>query len=97
MTDIVFVSKLVEAAVLDQVSQYFQDNNLWHPNHHGFRPCHSTSTAIGQIYDTWIRNAEKKKLTATLLLDLSSAFDVVDHGILLEKLKIYNFSPEAIE
>ena len=51
VTDIVFVSKLAEAAVLDQVTRYFQENNLWHPNHHGFRPSHSTATAISQLYD----------------------------------------------
>ena len=97
ITDIVFVSKLAEAAVLEQVTQYFHENELWHPNHHGFRPNHSTSTAISQLYDIWIRNAEKKELTATLLLDLSCAFDVVDHLILIEKLKIYNFSRDTIE
>ena len=97
VTDIVFVSKLAEAAVLDQVTKYFQEKILWHPNHHGFRPSHSTATAISQLYDIWIRNAEKKELTATLLLDLSAAFDIVDHVILIEKLRLYNFSLEAIQ
>ena len=97
VTDIVFVSKLAEAAVLEQVTNYFQENDLWHPNHHGFRPNHSTSTAITQLYDIWIRNAEKKELSATLLLDLSAAFDVVDHIILLDKLLLYNFSQETIQ
>ena len=42
VTDIVFVSKLVEAAVYEQVDQYFTCNDLWHPNHHGFKAYHST-------------------------------------------------------
>ena len=96
VTDIVFVSKLAEAAVLDQVADHFSVNKLWHPNHHGFRPNHSTGTALSQLYDLWIGNAEDKELTAALLLDLSAAFDVVDHHILLEKLKLYNFSDETI-
>ena len=96
VTDIVFVSKLAEAAVFDQVADHFSANKLWHPNHHGFRPNHSTGTALSQLYDLWIRNAEDTKLTAALLLDLSAAFDVVDHHILLEKLKLYNFSDETI-
>ena len=96
VTDIVFVSKLAEAAVYDQVSEHFSANNLWHPNHHGFRPNHSTASAISQMYDFWIRGAEKTELSAALLLDLSAAFDVVDHFILLEKLKLYNFSPKTI-
>jgi hypothetical protein len=91
VTDIVFVSKLAEAAVYEQVEIHFTSNNLWHPNHHGFKAYHSTATAITQIYDIWIRAAENKELTAALLLDLSAAFDVVDHKILL-----YKFSPKAL-
>ena len=37
VTDIVFVSKLVEAAVYEQVETHFTSNHLWHPNHHGFK------------------------------------------------------------
>ena len=96
VTDIVFVSKLAEAAVYEQVEEHFSTNNLWHPNHHGFKANHSTSTAISQIYDFWIKSAENKELTAALLLDLSAAFDVVDHQILLEKLQMYKFSPKTL-
>ena len=96
VTDIVFVSKLAEAAVFDQVAEHFSKNNLWHPNHHGFRPNHSTATAVAQLYDFWIKKAEDTELCAALLLDLSAAFDVVDHNILLEKLHLYNFSDKSI-
>ena len=61
VTDIVFVSKLAEAAVLDQVTEYFSKKKLWHSNHHGFRAHHSTATALAQILDVWINNAEKKR------------------------------------
>ena len=97
VTNIVFISKLVEAAVYKQVEEYFSSNNLWHQNHHGFRANHSTVTAINQLYDMWIKAAEKKRLTAVLLLDLTAAFDVVDHEILLNKLLLYNFSPAALK
>jgi hypothetical protein len=96
VTDIVFVSKLAEAAVFEQVAEHFSKNNLWHPNHHGFRPSHSTATALSQLYDFWIKKAENKELSAALLLDLSAAFDVVDHKIILEKLQLYNFSDKSI-
>ena len=96
MTDIVFVSKLAEAAVFQQIAEHFSANNLWHPNHHGFRPNHSTATAVSQLYDIFIRGAENRELTAALLLDLSAAFDVVDHQILLQKLELYNFTPDTI-
>ena len=95
VTDLVFVSKLAEAAVFDQVSEHFRKNKLWHPNHHGFRPNHSTASALSQLYDFWVKKAENKELTAALLLDLSATFDVIDHKILLEKLELYKFSPKA--
>ena len=96
MTDIVFVSKLAEAAVLQQITEHFSINKLWHQNHHGFRPNHSTATAITQLYDIFIRGAENKELTAALLLDLSAAFDVVDHQLHLQKIELYNCTPNTV-
>ena len=96
VSDIVFVSKIAEAAVFEQTFQHFDENDLWHPNHHGFKPHHSTATAVAQLYDLWIQGAEEKELAAALLLDLSAAFDVVDHKILLEKIELYNFSQKTI-
>jgi hypothetical protein len=97
VSDIVFVSKIAEAMVFEQTFQHFESNNLWHPNHHGFKPHHSTATAVAQLYDLWVQGAEEKELSAALLLDLSAAFDVVDHKILLEKLKLYNFSTKTLQ
>ena len=50
VSDIVFVSKIAEAAIFEQTFAHFNENQLWHPNHHGFRPNHSTATALIQLY-----------------------------------------------
>ena len=92
VSDIIFVSKIAESAVFEQTFEHFNQNHLWHSNHHGFRPNHSTATALAQLQDIWIRGAEDTKFTAALLLDLSAAFDVVDHRILLDKMALYGFS-----
>ena len=47
------------------------------------------------MHDLWIKAAKETKLTTALLLDLSVAFDVVDHHILLKKLKFYKFSEKS--
>ena len=89
------LSKLEEYAVFDQVSTHFNLNNLFHDNHHGFQAGHNTTTALIQLYDLWLNSAEDKELTAALFLDLSAAFDIVDHNVLLKKLKAYKFSEKT--
>ena len=46
VSDIIFLSKIIESAVYDQTFEHFNNNHLWHTNHHGFRPNHSTATAL---------------------------------------------------
>ena len=72
-------------------------NNFFHPNHHGFRAKHSTSTAMIQMYDTWVQAVDKGELTGVCMLDMSAAFDVVDHDLLLSKLGLYGFDGRALE
>ena len=54
------------------------------------------SYALIQLYDKWITAVENGEFTTALLLDLSTAFDLGDHQILLGKLRPYNFSDETI-
>ena len=79
-----------------QIVEYMNSNDLFHPNHHGFRAGHSTTTAMIQMYDSWVQAVDKGELTGVCMLDMSAAFDVVDHGILLNKLKLYGFDERAI-
>ena len=96
VSNLIYVGMLCEKVVAEQLLNHFVDNNLWHPNHHGFRPNHSTATALIQLYDKWITAVENGEFTAALLLDLSATFDLVDHQILLGKLRLYNFSDDTI-
>ena len=90
------VSKLAEYAVLEQLLHHFEQNSIFHPNHHGFLPHHNTATALMQIYDLWLSASENHELSAALFLDLSAAFDIIDHTILCDKLRVYNFSEDTI-
>jgi hypothetical protein len=90
------LSKVIERAIFIQVVEYMNKNELFHPNHHGFRAGHSTSTAMIQMYDSGVQAVDKGELTGVCMLDMSAAFDVVDHGILLNKLKLYGFDEQAI-
>ena len=88
-------SKVLEKAIFMQLVVYLEGNNLLHPFHHGFRAKHNTSTALLQMLDVWLHALEDNKLTAVIMLDMSAAFDVVDHEILLDKLKLYGLDMEA--
>ena len=76
--------KTVERAVFQQFIDYLEKNSILHPSHHGFRTAHSTCTALLQMYDTWVEALGEGELSAVTMLDMSAAFDVVDHSILIE-------------
>ena len=75
----------------NQVTKYFEDNNLLPGNQHGFRAQRSTMTAWAEIQDDWPRNTGEKCKTAILLWDLSAAFDTLDPELMCKKLKAYKF------
>ena len=89
-------SKICERAVFCQIVEYMENNNLLHPSHHGFRAKHNTSTALLQMIDTWVEAFDNDDITAVIMVDLSAAFDVVDHIILLDKLEVYGFEMKEI-
>ena len=91
------VSKLVEKAVYCQMYEYLLINQLIHPNHHGFLQNCSTATALQQILDGWLQHLDNQKLVAGLFLDLSAGFDIINHRILLKKMKQYNFTDSTME
>ena len=65
-----------------------ESNGLVHPNLHGSRAGHSTATALTQLYDQWVEEVEEGKMVGVLLCDQSAAFDLCDHHLLIEKLKL---------
>ena len=91
------LSKVIERTIFIQIVDYMNNNDLFHPNHHGFRAQHSTSTAMIQMYDSWVQAVDKGELTGVCMLDMSAAFDVVDHDILLKKLQLYGFDDGSLQ
>ena len=88
VSNLIFVGMICEKVIAEQVFYHFDQNKFWHQNHHGFHPNHSTATALINLTDLWLQAADNGKLTAALLLDLSAAFDLVDHQVLIGKLRL---------
>ena len=82
-----FLSKVLEKIVLKQLMHYMTDNNLHEVMQSAYKPAHSTETALLQIQNDILRDLGQKKGVILVLLDLSAAFDTIDHTILLARLK----------
>uniref|UniRef100_A0A8C5QTN4 Reverse transcriptase domain-containing protein n=1 Tax=Leptobrachium leishanense TaxID=445787 RepID=A0A8C5QTN4_9ANUR len=81
------MSKVLEKCVYTQLRDYYQYWNYLTPDQSGFRPNHSTTTALLKVCNDIQAGMEQGNLTGAIFLDFAKAFDTVDHGILLEKLK----------
>ena len=75
--------------LFSRLFSYLDKNQLINKNQFGFRPNSSTQFAISTIHDKLIKNIDNGLYTCCIILDLSKAFDTVNHTILLWKLYHY--------
>ena len=82
------LSKILEIIVSKQLIALINKKNLFDPFQSDFRKGHSTETALLRITDTILSTLNSNMCCHLILLDLSSAFDTLDHNILISRLTL---------
>ena len=86
VSNLKFVSKLIEKAVFTQLNRYLIDKELHETLQSAYKACHSTETALLLIHNDILQSLDNGQCAILILLDLSAAFDTVNHNILLSRL-----------
>ena len=90
------ISKILEKIIYTRVYDFLVENCQLYENQFGFHSNHSCEHAIGQTVGTLLKNMENKKNSVCVLLDLSKAFDTIEHSIMLQKLELYGIRGNAL-
>ena len=87
----------LEGVVADQLQRLLEETDYLDPFQLGFRPGFGTETALVALYDDLCRAKDRGSVTLLILLDLSAAFNTIDHSILLEQLAEFGVGGTALQ
>ena len=85
------ISKILERIIFNQIHTYFSTNDLYYSGQYGFREKHSTQMAALELIDI-----DAGSVPIAIFIDLSKAFDTLDHNILISKLQYYGINGVAL-
>ena len=97
ISNLSFVSKLLERHVAAQLRQHLDNNDLLDIFQSASRPHHCTETALVRMQNDQLNPVDRKKGVLTVLLDMSAAFDTVDHSMLIGQMRSIGIEGTALK
>ena len=94
---LITISKVLEKLVYKRVYGFLDSNRSLYTSQYGFRSKHSTDNAVTEILGKILKNLENKKYTVAIFLDLSKAFDTLEHSVIFKKLSKYGIKGTCLE
>ena len=91
------LSKILEKIMYKRVYTFLIDTNQLYSSQYGFRSQHSCDHAINELLCAIIKNLERQWTTISIFLDLSKAFDTLEHSTIFKKLDRYGIRGQALE
>ena len=90
------IAKVFENLIACQITTHFERHNLLSENQFGFRRRRSCELALNTMMEYWKQRLDKGERTIAVFLDLSKAFDTINHQLLINKLRHYKFDDSSL-